>query len=85
MEKLTFNRLVGTGVVLIAIANGVAFLLHAGFLVNLAWIVYGGIALLHPACPARWKDTDREKNAVLGIRIGGVLCVVVGVLTRFLV
>lgn len=31
MEKLTFNRLVGTGVVLIAVANGVAFLLHAGF------------------------------------------------------
>ena len=85
MEKLTFNRLIGTGVVLMVIANGLAFLLHAGFLVNLAWIVYEGIALLHPVCPARWKDTDREKNAVLGIRIGGVLCVVVGVLTRFFV
>lgn len=85
MQKLTFSRLIEVGVVLMAIANGLAFLLHAGFLVNLAWIVYGAIALLHPACPARWKDTNREKNAVLGIRIGGILCLIVGVLTRFVV
>lgn len=85
MPKLTFSRLIEVGVVLIVLANGLAFLLHAGFLVNLAWIVYGGIALLHPVCPARWKDTDREKNAVLGIRIGGVLCIAVGLLTRFVV
>ena len=53
MEKLSFDKLVVVGIVLIVAANGLAFLFHAGILVNLAWIVYGTLALLHPACPAR--------------------------------
>lgn len=70
---------------LIVLANVLAFLLHAGILVNLAWVLYGCLALLRPVCPVRWKDTDREKNALLGIRIGGALCIGIGLLTRFVV
>lgn len=85
MKELTFNGLVGTGIVLVVIANALAFLLHAGILVNIAWTVYGGLCLIHPVCPARWKDSPREKNAILGVKIAGVLCIAIGLLTRFLV
>lgn len=85
MEKLTFDRLVAIGVVLILIANVLAFLLHAGFLVNLAWVVYGALCLVHPVCPGRWKNSEREKKAVLGVRIAGILCIAIGLLTRFVV
>lgn len=85
MKKLTFDRLVLVGVVLIAVANGMAFLLHAGVLVNLAWILYGGLCLLHPVCPERWKNSVYEKNAVLGAKIAGILCIAIGLLTGFAV
>lgn len=85
MKKLTFDRLLATGVVLIVMANVLAFLLHAGILVNLAWLLYGCLCLAHPVCPARWKNSNREKNAVLGVRIAGVLCITIGLLTRFVV
>lgn len=85
MEKLTFDRLILIGIVLIVVGHGLAFLLHAGFLVNLAWILYGSLCLLHPVCPERWKNSSREKNALLGERIAGVLCIVIGLLTRFVV
>lgn len=85
MKKLTFDGFLCTGIVLIAIANVLALLLHAGILVNLAWILYGGLCLLHPACPARWKNSNREKNAVLGVRLAGILCIAIGLLTRFVV
>lgn len=85
MKKLTFDRLICAGVVLIVIANALAFWFHAGILVNLAWVLYGGLCLLHPVCPARWKNSDREKNALLGVRIAGILCIAIGLLTRFVV
>lgn len=85
MKKLTFERLLAVGVVLIVVANALAFLYHAGILVNLAWGVYGVLCLMNPVCPERWKNSDREKNAVLGVRIAGILCIGIGLLTRFVV
>lgn len=85
MKKMTFDRLRLVGVASIAGANGLAFLLHAGILVNLAWILYGGLCLLNPVCPERWKDSAREKNVVLGVRIAGILCIAMGLLTGFVV
>lgn len=85
MKKITFDRLIGAGIVLVAMANVLAFMFHAGVLVNLAWILYGAACLVHPVCPARWQNSDREKNAVLGVRIAGGICIVIGLLTRFVV
>lgn len=85
MKKITFDRLIGVGIVLVAIANVLAFMLHAGVLVNLAWVLYGGFCLAHPVCPARWQNSNREKNAVLGVRIAGGICIDIGLLTRFVV
>lgn len=85
MEKLTFDRLIGIGIVLIVFANALAFLLHAGILVNAAWVLYGGLCILHPVCPERWKNSNIEESALLGVRLAGVLCVAIGLLTRFAV
>lgn len=85
MKKLTFDRLIVVGIVLISLANVLAFLFHAGILVNLAWVLYGCLGLLHPVCPERWKNSTYEKNALLGVRIGGLACIAVGLLTRFVV
>lgn len=85
MKKLTFDRLIVTGIVLIVLANALAFLFHVGILVNLAWIVYGALAFWHPVCPERWQNSAREKNALLGVRIGGIACIAIGLLTRFVV
>lgn len=85
MEKLTFDRLIGIGIVLIVLANALAFLLHAGILVNAAWVLYGGLCILYPVCPERWKNSNLEKSALLGVRLAGVLCVAIGLLTRFAV
>lgn len=85
MKELTFDKLIGTGVVLIVVANALAFWFHIGILVNIAWILYGALCLLHPVCPVRWKDSEREKTAVVGVRIAGAICVAIGLLTRFVV
>lgn len=85
MKKLTFDRLITFGIALIVIANVLAFLFHAGILVNLAWVLYGVLCFVHPVCPERWKNSSREKNALLGERIAGILCIAIGLLTRFIV
>lgn len=85
MKKLTFNGLITVGIALIVIANVLAFLFHTGILVNLAWVLYGVLILVHPVCPERWKNSSREKNALLGMRVAGILSVVIGLLTRFVV
>lgn len=85
MKKLTFDRLLGLGIVLVVLANVLAFLFHAGILVNLAWLVYGVLCLFHPVCPARWQGSAREKSALLGVRIAGGICMAIGLLTRFIV
>lgn len=85
MKKLTFDGLITVGITLIVIANVLAFLFHVGILVNLAWMLYGVLALVHPVCPERWQNSSREKNALLGVRIAGILCIAIGLLTRFVV
>lgn len=85
MKEWTFDRLLILGIVLIVVTNVLAFLFHAGFLVNLAWGLYGILCLVRPVCPARWKNSDREKSALLGVRIAGGICIAIGLLTRFVV
>ena len=82
-KKLTFQNQIFLGVVLIAAANALAFILHLGIFTNIAWILYGLLFLINPVYP-KWYHGEREK-AKLGARIAGVLCILVGFLTRFVV
>ena len=82
-EKLAFQNQIFLGVVLIAAANALAFILHLGIFTNIAWILYGLLFLINPVYP-KWYHGEREK-AKLGARIAGVLCILVVFLTRFVV
>lgn len=82
-KKLTFQNQIFLGVVLIAAANALAFIFRFGIFTNIAWILYGLLFLINPVYP-KWYHGEREK-AKLGARIAGVLCILVGFLTRFIV
>ncbi len=81
MKNLTFKRQVILGIVLIVLGNLLAFTLHNGIFSNIAWIIYGLLFLLHPVYPARFDN----KKGKLGARIAGILCIVIGLITRFIV
>lgn len=83
MEHLTFKKQVYLGIVLIVIGNLLSFILHQGLFANIAWILYGLLFIFHPVYPVRYS-TDTQK-AKLGARLAGILCILIGVLTRFVV
>ena len=55
---------------------------HNGLFLNGAWILYGVAFLIHPVWPESWAYADPVKMR-RGARIGGCLCILVGLLTRF--
>ncbi len=81
MKNLTFKRQVILGIVLIVLGNLLAFTLHNGIFSNIAWIIYGLLFLLHPVYSERFDN----KKGKLGARIAGILCIVIGLITRFIV
>ena len=81
MKKITYQQQVLIGVVFIIIGHILASFLHKGFTVNIAWALYGLILILNPVCPERCSNY--EKEAKLGTRIGGIICIIVGLLTRY--
>lgn len=49
---------------------------------NLGWITYGTLFLIHPVWPKLVDHADHKKLA-LGCRIGGLLCIAIGLIARF--
>ena len=83
MNKFTFKQQVLFGIVLIIIGNSMAFVLHNGIFANLSWIIYGITFLINPVYPERAEWTLGDKKARIVIRLCGVICILVGILTRF--
>lgn len=80
-SKLTFGMQVTIGVILL----GISFLL-SGFLdntifINIAWIIYGVMFMIHPAWPQK-ADHYGEKKCKMYARLAGVICVVIGLVIR---
>ena len=83
MKKITFKRQVFIGIMLIAVGNILALILDEGLCANIAWVLYGIVLIINPVHPEGYND-DVQK-AKWGIRIAGFICVLVGVLTRYVV
>ena len=83
MRKITFKRQVFSGIMLIAVGNILALILHEGLCANIAWVLYGLVLIINPVYPERYSN-DAQK-AKWGIRIAGIICVLSGVLTRYVV
>lgn len=81
MKNLSFKRQIILGIVVIIMGNSLAFGFHNGIFSNIAWTFYGLLFLLNPVCPERHDG----KKGKLGARIAGVICIVLGLITRLIV
>ena len=81
MKKLTFKRQLYFGIVLIIAGNILAFTFRKGIFSNIAWILYGLLFIINPVYPERYRDNG--KKAKVAARIAGIVCIIVGVTTRF--
>lgn len=82
MKKITFKQQVFIGIILIVIGNLFALILHKGVFANIAWVLYGFIIILNPVYPERYSND--VKKAKWGSRIAGLICILVGLLTRYI-
>lgn len=83
MRKITFKRQVFIGIILIAVGNILALILHEGLCANIAWVLYGFVLIINPVYPERYSNDAKKAKWV--IRIAGIICVLVGTLTRYVV
>lgn len=81
MRGLTFQRQIVLGIVFIIVGNLLAFTFHKGIFSNIMWILYGLSFILNPVYPEQCDCKIGKKGA----RITGVICIAVGLLTRFVV
>lgn len=79
MKKLTFKKQIAFGIALAILAGVLTSVCHNGIFFNAAWVIYGLLFLAHPVYPER----IHEEKGKLGARIAGVLCVAMGLMTRF--
>jgi uncharacterized protein YjeT (DUF2065 family) len=81
MKKITFKQQVFIGIILIVVGNVLALFFHKGLFANIAWVLYGLILILNPVYPKRYSND--VKKAKLGSRIAGIICILAGILTRY--
>lgn len=80
MKNLTFERQIILGLVFLLLMHVCASLSSRGFFINIGWIVYGLAFIVHPVYP---QKSAGVKNIVLRVRLAGLICLLVGALTRF--
>ena len=83
MEKLTFKRQIVFVSVLIIAANIFVFMLNNAIFSSIAWIIYGLLFFINPVCPEQYRYN--ENKIKIGIRIAGIVCIIIGLITRFIV
>ncbi len=80
MKKLSFEKQVSLGVLFLLAMFILSVIFKQGIFSNIAWIVYGLAFLINPVYP---QQAAHSKHTKTWARIGGALCLLVGVLTRF--
>ncbi len=83
MKRLTFKQQLLCGIILVILGNSLAFAFHKGIFANIAWIVYGVLFIVNPVYPDRLKHSLGERKAKRSMRITGMICIIIGLLTRF--
>ena len=82
MRKITFKQQIFIGIILIIVGNVLALFLQKGLFANIAWVLYGLILIVNPVYPERYSND--VKKAKLGSRIAGIICILVGILTKYI-
>ena len=82
IRKITFKQQIFIGIILIIVGNVLALFLQKGLFANIAWVLYGLILIVNPVYPERYSND--VKSAKLGSRIAGIICILVGILTKYI-
>lgn len=80
VKSISFRLQILIGIILIVLGNILAITQKTGAYANLAWLVYGMFFIINPAYPQR---VSSEKLGRLGARIGGIVCIAIGLLIKF--
>lgn len=83
MKQWTFQKQIGLGMVLLIASGLLAGIFHNGIFLNLAWILYGLLFVIHPVYPEQAKLRYSEETAQKIARIAGLICVAIGLITKF--
>lgn len=78
-KRFSFQAQLLCGVVMAIAGCTLAFAFHRSIVLNIAWILYGLMWLIHPVCP---KGFDQRRGRQLA-RIAGVICIAVGLIVKF--
>lgn len=79
MKKLSFDKQIVLGLAFLALMHICSWIFKQGIFVNIGWIAYGLLFIVHPAVPDQAKSI---KNIQRWVRLAGLLCVMIGVFTR---
>lgn len=82
IRKITFKQQIFIGIILIIVGNVLALFLQKGLFANIAWVLYGLILIVNPVYPERYSND--VKKAKSGSRIAGIICILVGILTKYI-
>ena len=79
MKKLSFDKQILLGLAFLALMHICSWVFKQGIFINVGGMVYGLLFIIHPVVPDRAKGI---KNIQIWIRLAGLLCVVIGVITK---
>ena len=65
------------------LAEVLSFILHRGFFFNIAWIIYGLMFVQNPVYPEFLACRHESEKLEQYVRIAGVICIVIGLISRF--
>lgn len=83
MKQWTFQKQIGIGILLLFASGALTAVLHNSVFLNLAWILYGLLFVIHPVYPEQAKFRYSEEGAKKLARITGLACILIGLNTRF--
>lgn len=83
MRQWTFQKQIGIGMVLLIASGLLAAIFHTEIFLNLAWILYGLLFVIHPIYPEQARFRYSEEAAQKIARIAGFVCIAIGLISKF--
>ena len=83
MKQWTFGKQIGLGMILLFASGILAAVLHNSIFLNLAWILYGLLFVIHPVYSEQAKFRYGEEVAQKIARMAGLICIAIGLITQF--
>lgn len=79
MKKLTYGKQIELAIILVVVCHILAHLLETGWIINMGWIVYGLLFLIHPVYPPNTEGNPKVKKYT---QIAGMIIIIFGLILR---